>query len=116
MPKFMERRMQINEKINREKRKTKVCVASFPTHSVLVVNALLYNLIEILEPICEMVYVVSSNIPKDRTFSEKIRIYEVKTAMHFRDTIRPMWWSTILQFFKIIITPLMIISWILIFL
>ena len=71
--------------------------------SALVVNVLLYSLVDILEPICERVYVVSSNIPRDRIFSEKIRIIDVKTAMHFRDTIHPMWWSTVLQFFKIII-------------
>jgi glycosyltransferase involved in cell wall biosynthesis len=86
--------------------KPKVCVLSFPQPSALVVNVLLYSLVEILEPISERVYVVTSNIPKDRTFSEKIRIKDVKTALHFRDTIHPMWWSTILQFFKIIIIQL----------
>lgn len=81
----------------------RICVVSFPMPSAIVVNVFLYNLVEILEPICERVYVVASNIPKDRAFSNKIRIHDVKTAMHFRDTIRPMWWSTILQLFKIII-------------
>ena len=84
----------------------RVCVVSFPQPSALVVNVLLYSLVEILEPICGKVYVVTSNIPKDRTFSEKIRIIDVKTAMHFRDTIHPMWWSTLVQFFKIIIIQL----------
>ena len=84
----------------------KICVVSFPMASALVVNALLYNLVEILEPLCERVYVVSSNIPKDRTFSDKIRIQDVKTALHFRETIHPMWWSTLLQFLKIIIIQL----------
>ena len=83
-------------------RPLKICVISFPQPSALVVNVFLYSLVEILEPICEKVYVVSSNIPRDRTFSEKIRIQDVKTAMHFRDTIHPMWWSTLLQFFKVI--------------
>ncbi len=90
------------EKINIEGSKPKVCVVSFPMPSALVINAFLYSLVEILEPICEKVYVVTSNIPKDRIFSEKIRIQDVKTAMHFKDTISPRWWSTLLQFFKII--------------
>lgn len=90
-------------KINMHEGKQKVCVLSFPMPSALVVNVLLYSLVEILEPISERVYVVTSNIPKDRTFSEKIRLKDVKTALHFRDTIHPMWWSTLLQFLKIII-------------
>jgi len=89
-----------------DKENPKVCVISFPMPSALVVNVFLYSLVEILEPICEIVYVVTSNIPKDRTFNEKIRIQDVKTAMHFRDSIRPRWWSTLLQFFKIIIIQL----------
>ena len=90
----------------KEERPLRICVVSFPMPSVLVVNVFLYNLVEILEPICERMDVVTSNIPKDRTFSEKIRIQDVKTAMHFRDTIHPMWWSTLLQFFKIIVIQL----------
>ena len=98
--------MRRKEKIDMEEKKPKICVISFPTPSALVVNVLLYSLVEILEPICEKVYVVSSNIPRDRTFSEKIRIQDVKTAIHFRDTIHPMWWSILVQFFKIIIIQL----------
>ena len=89
-----------------EKNKPKICVVSFPMPSALVVNSFVYNLVEILEPICEKVYVMTSNIPKDKTFTEKIKIQDLKTAMHFRDTIRPRWWSTLLQFFKIIIIQL----------
>jgi len=89
-----------------DKENPKVCVVSFPMPSASVVNVFLYNLIEILESICEKIYVVTSDIPKDRTFSNKIVIQDVKTAMHFRDTIRPGWWSTLLQFFKIIIIQL----------
>jgi glycosyltransferase involved in cell wall biosynthesis len=92
-----------NDEGNTGEGKPKICVISFPQPSASVVNVFLYSLVEILEPICEWVYVLTSNIPKDRTFSEKIRIQDLKTAMHFRDTIRPMWWSTMLQFFKIII-------------
>ena len=87
----------------KKERHLRVCVISFPLPSALVVNVFLYSLVEILEPICERIYVVTSNIPKDKTFSEKIKIQDVKTAMHFRDTIHPRWWSTVLQFFKIII-------------
>ena len=93
-------------KINMADSEPIVCVLSFPQPSALVVNVLLYSLVEILEPISERVYVVTSNIPKDRTFSEKIIIQDVKTALHFRDTIHPMWWSTLLQFLKIIIIQL----------
>jgi len=96
-----------------EKNKPKVCVVSFPMPSVIVVNVFLYNLVEILELICEKIYVVTSNIPRDRTFGEKIKIQDVKTTMHFRNTIHPMWWSTLLQFLKIIIIQLKM-CWILI--
>ncbi|MCD6214799.1 MAG: glycosyltransferase family 4 protein [Candidatus Desulfofervidus sp.] len=100
-------------KHNAKEKTLRVCIVSFPMPSALVVNVFLYNLVEILESICEKIYVVTSNIPRDRTFSEKIRIQDVKTTMHFRDTIRPMWWSSLLQFLKII-TIQMKMCWILI--
>jgi len=99
-------------KHNAKEKTLRVCIVSFPMPSALVVNVFLYNLVEILESICEKIYVVTSNIPRDRTFSEKIRIQDVKTTMHFRDTIRPMWWSSLLQFLKII-TIQMKMCWIL---
>ena len=100
-------------KHNAKEKTLRVCIVSFPMPSALVVNVFLYNLVEILESICEKIYVVTSNIPRDRTFSEKIRIQDVKTTMHFKDTIRPMWWSSLLQFLKII-TIQMKMCWILI--
>jgi len=99
-------------KHNAKEKTLRVCIVSFPMPSALVVNVFLYNLVEILESICEKIYVVTSNIPRDRTFSEKIRIQDVKTTMHFKDTIRPMWWSSLLQFLKII-TIQMKMCWIL---
>jgi len=93
-------------KIAGEEKTLRICIVSFPMPSALVVNVFLYSLVEILEPICDKIYVVTSNIPKNRSFGEKIRIQDVKTAMHFRDTIHPMSWSTLLQFFKIIIIQL----------
>jgi glycosyltransferase involved in cell wall biosynthesis len=94
-------------------RSLKICVLSFPGPSALVANVLLYSLVDILEPICEKIYVVTSNIPKDKTFSAKIKMQDVKTAMHFRDTIRPRWWSTVLQFFKIVVIQ-MKMCWVLV--
>ncbi|HII94946.1 MAG TPA: glycosyltransferase family 4 protein [Candidatus Methanofastidiosum sp.] len=97
----------MNEDVKAEKKRDlRICVISFPMPSALVVNVFLYSLVEILEPICKMVYVVTSKLPKDRTFNKKIRIQDVKTAMHSRDIIRPMWWSTVLQFFIIILIQL----------
>ena len=86
----------------RKEKSFRICIFSFPMASALVGNALLYNLVEILEPICETVDIVTSNIPKDRTFSNKVRINDVKIALHFRDLIHPMWWSTLLQLVKIV--------------
>jgi len=90
-------------KISMEVKKPKICVVSFPMASALVVYVFLYDLIKILEPVCDAVYVITSNIPKDKTFSEKIKIKDIKTAMHFKYTIHPAWRSTLLQFFKIIV-------------
>lgn len=111
----MERIKNKNPEINMGKeRPLKICIVSFPLPTALLSgNVFLYSLVEILEPICETVYVVTSNIPKDRTFSAKIKMQDVKTAMHFRDTIHPGWLSTMLQFFKIIIIQLKM-CWVLI--
>jgi glycosyltransferase involved in cell wall biosynthesis len=94
------------EGLMKKKGSFRICVVTFPLPSALVVSVLLCNLVEILDPICEKIYVMTSNIPKDRTFSEKIIIKDIKTALHFRDTIQPMWWSTLWQFLKIIVIQL----------
>jgi glycosyltransferase involved in cell wall biosynthesis len=96
--------MHKNTEINlEEKERPKICIISFPMPATIFGNIFLIDLVKILEPICEGVCVVTSNIPKDSTFSEKIRIQDVKTAMHFRETIYPRWWSAVFQFLKIVI-------------
>jgi len=71
--------------------------------SAIVVNAFLTNLIEIVEPLCGSLYVVTANFPHDKILSESLLIMDLKTSMHFRYSIRPEWWSMILQFFKIVV-------------
>ena len=73
-----------------KERPIKICVISFPIPTTLFGNVFLYNLVEILEPICERIHILTSNIPKNKTISEKIRIQDVKTTMHFRNTIHPV--------------------------
>lgn len=97
----------------KNKEEPKIAVVSFPMGSALVANVLLYNLVEILEPICNKIYIVTGNIPKDRIFSKKIRIQDVKISTHLKSKIHPIWWSNLLQFFKIIIIQ-MKMCWVLI--
>ncbi len=85
-----------------ESHKPKVCVVSFPNPSVEVVSVLLYELVEILAAICERIYVVTGYIPRDRTMSKNVIPLDLKLTLRFRDSIQPEWWSTVLQFLKIV--------------
>ncbi len=87
---------------NQRTKSRRVCLVSFPMPSAPVVKVLLASLIEILEPSCDPLYVITANIPKEKFSGSKVKFVDVKTSMHFRDSIHPRWWSTILQFFKII--------------
>lgn len=81
----------------------RLCLISFPVPSAAIVNIFLSSLVKILEPICHSLYVVTANMPRDKIQSRKTKLVDIKTAMHFRDSVRPQWWSTILQFFKVLV-------------
>ncbi|HED00778.1 MAG TPA: glycosyltransferase family 1 protein [Proteobacteria bacterium] len=84
-----------------EKRHLRVCIISFPMPSFWVIDIFLYDLIKIFEPLCDKLFVVGGRNAKVTNFSEKIKLINIKTAMHYRETIYPKWWSLVLQCFKI---------------
>jgi glycosyltransferase involved in cell wall biosynthesis len=86
--------------------KERICVVSFPLPSIEVTNIFLTSLIEILRPLSYKLVIISSNIPV--ISDEVIQIKDLKTTMHFRKKIKPLWFSTLMQIFKIIIIEIKI--------
>ncbi len=93
----------IEDKKTKEANPLKVCVVSFPMPSALAVNVLLASLIDILEPICNELYLIAGNIPQDRVYGQKIKLVDIKTVMNFRQSYYPRWASLLIQFFRIVI-------------
>ena len=81
-------------------KKPVVAIVLFPMGSRLVVNVFCQSIVSILEPICKRLYVISGN--KACGFSKEIMAVSLKTSLHLRGSVHPIWWSDILQFFKII--------------
>lgn len=92
---------KIGEKRHTGKDDIDVCIISFPKPSVVVVNVFLYSFIEILEPTCNTIYVITGNIPDNIIANKKIKIKDVKIVMHFRSTMSK-WLHIIMQSVKIL--------------
>lgn len=69
--------------------------------SFWVVSVFLLDLIKILEPIANEIHIITKNTRFD-TPGEKVRIYNTKLSLHFRDSIRPKILSLVYQLFKIV--------------
>ena len=82
--------------------KPKVCVVSFPMPSFWVVNVFLSDLIKILEPIVDEIIVITKRY-NFVTSKKKVRIYDTKLSLDFRDLIKPKTISLVYQLFKIIL-------------
>jgi len=80
----------------------KICLISFPSASYLTINVLLYNLIDILYPLCKKLYLITSNIPPNIKNINKLTILDVKRSLHLKGTISPIILSDIIQLYKII--------------
>lgn len=80
----------------------RICVISFPMPSTIVVNVFLCNFIKILNPICRHLYIITSSLPKDSSFSGKLTICDLNISMHRLSDIKPHLWSLLLQVLKII--------------
>ena len=94
--------MRRKEKIKgMEERKPKICVISFPIPSFWVVNIFLLDLIKILEPITDELHVISKNYNFATTI-KKIRIYDTKLSIHFRNSNKSKALSLVYQLFKIV--------------
>jgi len=79
-----------------------VVLVSFPMGSSLIVNGFLYNLIEILKPICNKLYVITSNVDKDKIHGNNVMLEDIGIALHPIGTIHPILWSNILQLLKMV--------------
>lgn len=85
-----------------EQGELKACVVSFPMPSSVVTNVFLTSLIEILQPTCDPLYVVTANPPEHNTPTPNIRLVDIETSLHFRHLVRPRLWSAVWQLLKIV--------------
>lgn len=84
-----------------KERPLRICVISFPMPSFWVVSVFLSDLIKILKPIADEIHIITKNYVF-ATSIKKVRIYDTKLSLHFRDSIRPKILSLVYQLFKIV--------------
>jgi glycosyltransferase involved in cell wall biosynthesis len=65
-----------------------------------VVNVFLSDLIKIIEPIADEIHIITKNYGFDIA-KERVRIYDTKLSLHFRDLIKSKVLSVVYQLFKI---------------
>jgi len=64
----------------------KVCIISFPFRPLIDSNVPLMHLVKILAPICQEIYILSSNMPLD-SFSPKTKVIDVKWKISNRSIL-----------------------------
>lgn len=80
--------------------KLSIALFSFPMASKEVVNVLLYNFLEIVDPISNKLYLITSNFPQKKKY-QNIEYMDLKLALHQRNKFSKKWLSLFIQIFKI---------------
>jgi glycosyltransferase involved in cell wall biosynthesis len=80
--------------------KSKVMLISFPFASATV-NQFILEMVEILDPICEKLFLMIGTLPANTSLSDKVTVLEIGTTLHPSGTIKPIFWSHLLQSLKI---------------
>lgn len=96
--------------MNREQ--LSICVVSFPVGSALVAQSILHDLLKVLNPLCDKLFVVSETPPQQMPVSDHIITRGIGFALHRTGAVHPVWLSDLLQILKIIAIQLKI-CWIL---
>ncbi|MBL7124594.1 MAG: glycosyltransferase family 4 protein [Dehalococcoidales bacterium] len=77
----------------------RVCLINFP-YASMSSSVLLLNQLQLLEPICDKLYAITGNVPKEGVFTSKVQLKDTKVAMHFKESVHPLWWSILLWILK----------------
>lgn len=80
--------------------KKRIVLVSFPMGSSSIGDIFLSDLIDIIQSICDEIYVISGSKFYDK--KENINFMNLGISLHLKGSIHPLWWSNILQILKII--------------
>jgi glycosyltransferase involved in cell wall biosynthesis len=89
--------------------KPKVMLFSFPLASATV-NQFTFEVVRILDPICDRLIVVMGKSPEKHSLDAHVTVHEIGTTLHPTGTIKPTWWSHVLQSLKIVFIQLKMCS------
>lgn len=80
----------------------KICVITFPLPSKSIYTVL-FDLLKILDPLSDSLYVVTGGIPKTNSFSEKLQFIDIGSYMPHKQSIRPSSISSLIWILKCLV-------------
>lgn len=82
-----------------------ICVLTFPSETPTV-YVLLSNVLQVLRAVSNNLYLISARVPPYIAASQPINIIDIKTALHYRQSLHPMWVSTLFYLIKLLLIPI----------
>lgn len=84
---------------------SRLCIVLFPFPTISIIEIFLNDLIRIFTPQCKKLSILGSGFPKDLVENyPNVEFRDIKISLHYR--YEPIWWSTLLQIFKVLMIQL----------
>ena len=100
----------MDKDVKSEKEKQlRICVITYPFSKRTRVYNLLFDLLEILKPICDRLYIITGNIPEEEVADKKMQLINLKVEKELRRDI-PLWLSLPRWFFNYMLAQIKM-SW-----
>ena len=91
--------MDSETEMRKVKKPLRICIVTFPSASESI-YVLLSDLLKILEPLSDRLIVLTGGMPENKLPSKKVQVVDVNTTMPFRQSVRPLWISTLILALK----------------
>lgn len=86
-------------------RQFNICVLTIPSETPTV-YVLLSNVLQVLRSVSKNLYLISARVPPYIALEQDINVIDIKTALHYRQSLHPMWLSTLFYLIKLLLIPI----------
>ncbi len=82
-----------------------ICVLTIPSETPTL-YVLLSNVLRVLRSVSKNLYLISARVPPYIALEQDINVIDIKTALHYRQSLHPMWLSTLFYLIKLLLIPI----------
>lgn len=86
-------------------RQFNICVLTIPSETPTL-YVLLSNVLRVLRSVSKNLYLISARVPPYIALEQDINVIDIKTALHYRQSLHPMWLSTLFYLIKLLLIPI----------